>query len=712
MGKCAVAFPRHEWVIAPFRADRSAVRRNGEAEWHDIDAHRNLRGPYTGAGEVARRLAERALRFSPDLVITHQLTLLSVAPDLENHVPVSEEVRKWFRFSREGSPRSWTLRLAHGMTDFLLSYAARVPQPVAVSFENVDAADPLDREFLAVLLRRANPDRLMVRVGSSSDHLDDPLQTAVKAHACAIYPDSPARPALQEVLDESTEGMPAARRRELAKAYVESDCTSDSPAAKRAYASLAAAERKTLHRARAAALEELNCSAFSLGAIPFHHEQAAADVSPLLAASKHCMHFAYYEASLDWALRGERMIGDADRGEVHADLGRNILFSLLLLGRFREVEVLCADYLAQTQDPALLAHTTYAKAILAARLYEPARRDYDAARTWVQESLAFTKAVPPSETRAVNVAFLRNTLALVEMRTGHLPAAYELLSGALDYMAKEAPGKYEAESAIILHNRARLQIARKQTAGAIDDLTTLLRQQPGNTEAYFDRGVLYQRSGRHEEALRDYEAAIQWSPPYLEPHFNRAQVLVSLGRTDEALADYTRVLTLAPDHLEALVNRACLLYDRRDFDASRADVESALRLKAKHARLFCLRGLLDIQDGHLDEACEAFTKSIEIDSSLPDAWANRATILFKRGDLDSSSLDLTQALSLREDSSVLYNRGRVFEAQRKWARAMEDYSRALQLASGDVQHILRHLRFCQQASASSHSESTFTLRTP
>ena len=64
------------------------------------------------------------------------------------------------------------------------------------------------------------------------------------------------------------------------------------------------------------------------------------------------------------------------------------------------------------------------------------------------------------------------------------------------------------------------QSARSKTFFAL-----LLRHEPSNSEAHFDRGIIYQRLGRHREALADYDLAIMWSPPYDEVHFNRAQVL-------------------------------------------------------------------------------------------------------------------------------------------------------------------------------------------
>ncbi len=264
-------------------------------------------------------------------------------------------------------------------------------------------------------------------------------------------------------------------------------------------------------------------------------------------------------------------------------------------------------------------------------------------------------------------------------------------------MATEAPAKFESECAILLHNRARLHTKRNELPKAIDDLTTLLRHQPGNYESYFDRGVLRQRLGHTEEAIRDFDAAIEWSPPDSDAHFNRAQALLSLGRDDQALADYTRVLELHPAHIEALTDRARLLYAQGKLNAARSDVNAALLLSPSSARLLCISGLLDLKSQNLEQAFELFTKAMEADSSLPDAWANRATVLFKQGKFEQAGLDLSRALSLREDSETFYNRGRCFEMQKKWSQAAADYSRALQLVRGDDSHIRRHLAVCRQA---------------
>ena len=684
---------RHEWVVDPFHRDNELPSRTPPAEHLEINAHRNLRGPYTAAIEIVLRLLDHpSISLLKDLFHQQQLTLLLVCPELANSRWVSPEVRKWLTLSGEGNPSSRTLRLAHGLTDFILDCAIHLSSlaPLILSIDNVDFADPLDQEFLAVLLRRAHPDQLKVKIRTSSDRLHDQLQSVVQKFVTVKYPLSAQSDFLL------TENIPAIEQLRLAKEYVWSDCTSNSRSLKSSYAAMPDDDRRVLHQERLAALQAFGQTSFSLGALPFHCEQAGDDPAPLLAASVHCMHVAFYEAARDWAVRGQRMLASTDQSKLSNDLSRNILFSLLLLGRVDELEIVCARNLEQSKDPALLAHTTYAKAILEARLYDPARRDYTAARNWIKKSMVFTEMLPPSETRAVNVAFLRNTMALVEMRTGDLDSALQLLSDSLQFMAAEAPTKFESECAILLHNRARLHIKRNELPKAIDDLTTLLRHQPGNYEGYFDRGVLLQRSGHTHKALRDFDAAIEWSPPDPEAHFNRAQTLLSLGRPDEALTDYRRVLDLQPTHVEALTDRAHLFCMQGKLNDARSDVNAALLLSPASARLLCISGLLELQNQNLEQAYGLFTKAIEVDSSLPDAWANRATVLFKQDKFDQACLDLTRALSLREDSATFYNRGRCFEMQRKWSQAAADYSRALQLVTGDASHIHRHLAVCQR----------------
>ncbi len=729
----------HEWLVATCYA---GAQTQGAASpvpfW--VDAHRNRRGPFTAAGGLIRAIIDDASSATPELVATHLLTLLSVAPEIDCYVDVPADVRQALMVSREGNPPSWTRRIANGVTDFILGYFEGERSGRVVVFTNVDDADPTDQEFISVLLRRADPGNLRLGICTGSDRLKPPLAATLEQYArrrrrkksdsrisevplvwaawlaaCGLSDEmaaglwrdlsvyghgrgSPPRSrSLEPFLDESIANLSAHERDVLALAHVNADGTSHRVLAKHVYRRLQASERRAMHLARAASLVSLGEPSLSLGAIPFHHEQAGDDAERLLTASRSCLDMAWYDAALDWSVRGRRMLSRAPRGKTYGDLTRNMMFALLLLGRYDEVAALCRDLLSQSEDPALLAHATYAMAILNARLYERSRQDYDAAKSWIEKSQKFTESMPASPTRAVNAAFLMNTLALVEMRKGRPDAAQQKLVEAVELMARSAPELYATESVILLHNMARLHVATGRNDLAIGQLSTLLSQQPSDSAAWFDRGLIHQRADRHEAALRDYDMAIRWEPAHVEAHFNRAQVLAALHRNDEAIAAYGRVIVLQSDFVDARLNRAILLRERGDLSLASSDIVHALRCRPNDARVLCLQGLIEMAIGHHDAASDAFTRSIEADPYLADPWANRAIVAIRRGELRAALHDLTKALALREDAAILYNRGRVFESRRQWKKAADDYSRALVLDGGDREAIDRGYKRCREA---------------
>jgi tetratricopeptide (TPR) repeat protein len=728
----------HEWLVATCYA---GAQKQGAAAsvpfW--LDAHRNRRGPFTAAGDLIRAIIDDAAGATPDLVAAHLLTLLSVAPEISRCIDVPADVRRALIVSREGNPPSWTNRIANGVADFILGYFEGERSGRMAVFTNVDDADPTDQEFISVLLRRAEPGNLRLCICTGSDRLDPPLAAALEQYArrrprnkssgilevpmvwaawlaaCGLGDEmaaglwrdlsvythgrgSPPRSrSLEPFLDECIANLSAHNWDTLARAYVDADGTSHRVLAEHVYRRLPASERKAMHLARAASLVSLGEPSFSLGAIPFHHEQAGDDAEQLLTASRSCLDMAWYDAALDWSVRGRRMLSRAPHGKTYGDLTRNLLFALLLLGRYDEVAALCQDLLSQSEDPSLLAHATYAMAILNARLYERSRQDYDAAKAWIEKSQKFTESMPASPTRAVNVAFLMNTLALVEMRKGRPAAARQKLVEAVELMARSAPELYRTESVILWHNMARLCVATGCNDLAIGHLSTLLSQQPSDSAAWFDRGLIHQRVGRHEAALSDYDMAIRWEPAHVEAHFNRAQMLDALDRNGEAIVAYGRVLVLQSDFVDARLNRAILLRERGDLSLASSDIAHALRYRPNDARALCLQGLIEIAIGHHDAASDAFTRSVEADPYLADPWANRAIIAIRRGDLRAALHDLTKALALREDAAILYNRGRVFEQRRQWQKAADDYSRALVLDGGNREAINRGYKRCLEA---------------
>ena len=115
---------RHDWFLSACRVD-AGLRDDAAAARLLVDAHRNRRGPFTAAGGVVRALIDDAGKHAPELVATHLVTLLLVAPEIAGRIEVPADVRDASAVSREGNPTSWTRRVANGVADFILGCLER-----------------------------------------------------------------------------------------------------------------------------------------------------------------------------------------------------------------------------------------------------------------------------------------------------------------------------------------------------------------------------------------------------------------------------------------------------------------------------------------------------------------------------------------------------------------------------------------------------------
>lgn len=691
----------HVWIVAPFRRDREqtlqTMNRVTDVSYY-IDCHRNLRGPYTGTGELLRKLVPEVYQTYPDSVNAHGTEILTIAPELKSLAVLSTETLTSLAASGERTiyySHLRTLHLAHGIVDFVLEYlSSEQTGHYSIIFENVDMADPLDQEFLSVLLRRADPHQLLITVNTASESLAEPLRSVLTTRARAIQ-----LPPVHEQPQFIPEQYTPAMRADMARAYIESECTSDNPFEKAAYDSLEPATRQQWHDARAEALDKQGQWTLHLGAIPYHRERgqdpSGIGVQALQAALKYCLNMAFYEAAIEFGYRGRKLIDGGKQLDMYWAFTKDITTALAALSRGVEAETLFNETRELTDNPAIHMYAAYATSMLYTRHHEPERRDMHIAKRWIQEAIAIAQLLPDPKERTFHTVFNQNGLALIEVRLGRPYEAQRLVVEGLERLDRELePGEHLLQRSVMVYNRAQVNNVLKKFDQAIADFTTLIAMDPHYSEAYFERGNIYRRLGRNEEALEDYHSAIRYGPPYPEVYYNRAGVLSILGREDEALADYGYVLELDPDNIDALINRASMLYERGEYAASRRDIERGLMLNPNNAQLLCTLGLVEMEEQHPDDAQRALTSALERDPKLVAAWINRAVLEFENGNADAAIADLSHALDVSENATIRYNRGFAYQSQERWQEAIADFTRALELSNDDAQEILYQRGVC------------------
>jgi tetratricopeptide (TPR) repeat protein len=669
---------RHHWVRAPHRAARTAAREQLALPpvLAVVSAHRRLRGPYTGAGSLMRAVVPDALQRCPEAVARHDVEILTVAPELRAVVPATRETLTSLAIPKERTrfySRLRTLRIAHGMVEFLTEYATALgggPRTLVVT--DLHHADQTDREFLAVLVRRLDPELLTVVVETDTEPLAEPDSPA----AVPLQPELTAHCRIVDQVDEvGVDPLPDSGTARAAT-YVASDGTIDDPRAIEAYEQLPRAERALLHDVRRADLEALDERSLGLGAIAWHAEHGSAPsgvgADVLRDAVNYCMDHGFYHAVVDLGVRGNELVNHESHPSHWWTFTSKRTTSLAVLGLPERSLELYETARALSAKPIIHMQAAYATAMMYTRYLGDDVRDYRVARGWLNTALAFASQLPDPEDREFRLAFNRNGVALIEVKEGNPEAALALLDQCIARLDEVLePGTHALHRSVLIFNRAQVYGGLRRYDEALADYTTVIALDPNYPEYHFDRGVAFRNTGRLAEALADYDEAIRLSPPFPEAYYNRADVRAELGDVKGAVDDFGYVIELDPAFVDAYPNRAGLLLDLGDLDGARRDVEAGLELDAEHPQLLALKGQLHAAEGDGEAARAAYTAALDADPEYAQAWALRGEIAYESGDLAAATADLEHAVGLDSDPGLRFNLAIAYHDAERHAEAVD-----------------------------------------
>ena len=98
-------------------------------------------------------------------------------------------------------------------------------------------------------------------------------------------------------------------------------------------------------------------------------------------------------------------------------------------------------------------------------------------------------------------------------------------------------------------------------------------------EAHYNRGVDYLENGDIENAISEFNIAIEIYPQDAWAYNYRGQAYFTKGEYDQALADFDRAIEMWPEFPEALLARGICLSETGEKKRAIADLEKAIELE-------------------------------------------------------------------------------------------------------------------------------------
>ena len=127
------------------------------------------------------------------------------------------------------------------------------------------------------------------------------------------------------------------------------------------------------------------------------------------------------------------------------------------------------------------------------------------------------------------------------------------------------------------------------TAGSLSGKKSLQIIQ-GHATAHSGLGQAYHRLGQDEQAVVEYNRAIEIYALDPNAYIGRGDCRVSLGDHDQALADYNEAIRLGPDYSRAYASRGKLLEAMGQDAQAEADYDRAIQLDPSFTYALRLRG--------------------------------------------------------------------------------------------------------------------------
>jgi len=213
-------------------------------------------------------------------------------------------------------------------------------------------------------------------------------------------------------------------------------------------------------------------------------------------------------------------------------------------------------------------------------------------------------------------------------------------------------------------------------------LNYILEKEPGrDPRVYFHRGRAYEKIGKFDNAIEDYNRAIDLNLSYYPAYFMRGMAFEKTGRLNDAIEDYSRAIALNPSYYEAYNNRGMLYKKLGQRDKAIEDLVKAIALNPSFdENAYFNLGYTYAEAGLYDSAILKFDQVITIDPAYTDAYANRAIVYAIIGQRERALDDFNKVIELKPGEAVNYfNRGNFYMTTGRKELAIADFQKACSL---------------------------------
>ncbi|EFK11507.1 tetratricopeptide repeat protein [delta proteobacterium NaphS2] len=156
-------------------------------------------------------------------------------------------------------------------------------------------------------------------------------------------------------------------------------------------------------------------------------------------------------------------------------------------------------------------------------------------------------------------------------------------------------------------------------------------KSPHNHRAYYNLGNVLQRRGKLDEALLQYEKALQLRPNFAVAHDNMGLIFMAKGNIPEAVKHTGMAVRIRPGNAIIQNNYGQLLLRQGRIEEAAKHFYQAVRIKPRYAKAQNNLGIALAQQKKLKEAKEHLLLAARLDPNNPEILNNVGQVFMLQG---------------------------------------------------------------------------------
>ena len=253
--------------------------------------------------------------------------------------------------------------------------------------------------------------------------------------------------------------------------------------------------------------------------------------------------------------------------------------------------------------------------------------------------------------------------------------------------------------AISYNNRGNAYAELKQYENAIEDFNKAIEVNPKFAEAYNNRGPAYAELKQYGRAIEDYNRAIELNPKFAKAYNNRGIAYAKLKQHERVIEDFNKAIDINPKFAEAYNNRGLAYAELEQYGRAIEDFNKAIDINPEDAKAYYNRGADYYTLKQYENAIEDYNKAIDINPEFVEAYANRGlTRLRANEDIDRAIEDFKQARSFFEEKDrermlgfIEWSNARKEMNRKNWTGFRERISEAREIFGRINDHLSRSI---------------------